>query len=61
MTAEITKSVLLPNTLALPLRPSSIIALLVALLGGQDCVQDLTQLPGESLLHRVKLFFWMQC
>jgi len=35
MTAEITKSVLLPNTLALPPHLSSIIAPLVALLGGK--------------------------
>lgn len=55
MTAEITKSVLLPTTLPFPPCPSSISALLVALLEGKRCCQA----PHPSLFH-AKVFFWMQ-
>lgn len=52
MTAEITKSVLLPNTLPFPPRPSSISTLLVALLQGKGST-------STSLCH-AKVVFWIQ-
>lgn len=60
MTAEITESVLLPNTLAVPPRLPSITALLVALLGGKGACRRPHPAAGTSSPCHAKLFFWTQ-